>query len=108
MIRFRYTILYVPDVDRALSFYEAAFVFQRKFITPDKAYGELQTGETILSFAEEAFAAANLKDGFSASDPGLPPFAMEIGFTTDDVAGTYAAAIAAGAQPEAAPAFKPH
>jgi hypothetical protein len=36
------------------------------------------------------------------------PFAMEIGFTTDDVEALYQKAIAAGAVPEAETKVKPH
>ncbi|WP_339891129.1 VOC family protein [Neptuniibacter pectenicola] len=36
MIKFGYTIIYVADVNEALSFYESAFGMSRKFITEDK------------------------------------------------------------------------
>jgi lactoylglutathione lyase len=49
MIKFAYTILYVKDVDKTINFYEKAFGFARKFITPDNSYGELLVGETTLS-----------------------------------------------------------
>lgn len=51
MIKFAYTILYVKDVEKAILFYEKAFGFERKFLTPDNNYGELLVGETTLSFA---------------------------------------------------------
>lgn len=51
MIKFAYTILYVQDVSRTIEFYEKAFGFSRKFITPENDYGELLVGETTLSFA---------------------------------------------------------
>lgn len=85
MIKFGYTILYVEDVERSIVFYENAFGFSRKFISPDNDYGELTTGETTLSFASKTLAAQNLKDGFIESNPDAKPFAIEIGFITDDV-----------------------
>jgi catechol 2,3-dioxygenase-like lactoylglutathione lyase family enzyme len=46
-----YTILYVADVDSSLSFFERAFGLKRRFLYESGAYGELETGETTLSFA---------------------------------------------------------
>lgn len=97
MIQFRYTILYVEDVNAALSFYEQAFKFTKKFISPDNMYGELNTGETTLSIASKTLAKSNLKNGFIASDIHNKPFAIEIGFTTDNVEATVNGAVDAGA-----------
>jgi uncharacterized glyoxalase superfamily protein PhnB len=97
MIKFAYTILYVKDVSRAIDFYEKAFGFTRKFVAPDNSYGELSTGDTTLSFASVELANTNLKNGFIESDLNNKPFAIEIGFTTDDVEKTMKSAIAAGA-----------
>lgn len=108
MIKFAYTILYVQDIEKSLSFYEKAFGFQRKFVTPENEYGELLTGATTLSFCRIDFANSNLKNGSIESSRANKPFAMEIGFTTDNVDETYAQAIKAGAIAEAAPADKPH
>ena len=62
MINFAYTILYVEDVTKSIAFYEKAFGFTRKFVTPDNSYGELLTGNTTLSFASIDLAKTNLKD----------------------------------------------
>jgi len=107
MIQFAYTILYVTDVEKSLAFYEQAFGFTRKFITPDGDYGELLTGNTTLSFASVQLAGSNVKNGFIQSNNGQPPFGIEIGFTTDDVAASVANAIQAGATITAEPATKP-
>ena len=108
MIKFAYTILYVQDVERSIQFYENAFGFKRTFIVPGNAYGELSTGNTTLSFASIEQANSNLKDGFQESSNNQKPFAMEIGFTTNDVEGVYQKAIAAGAIPEAETKLKQH
>lgn len=107
MMQFAYTILYVQDVPRSLSFYEKAFGFTRKFITPDDSYGELITGATTLSFASITLAASNLKDGFTQSNPEQKPFGIEIGFTTPDVPGALRRAVDAGAKAVAEPVTKP-
>ncbi len=108
MLRFAYTILYVPDVEVTIDFYERAFGFRRKFIAPGGQYGKLITGDTTLSFASTILAAANLKNGFMESNIMNKTFAMEVAFTTQDVAGSYNKALEAGALAEAAPANKPH
>ncbi|OHT44348.1 VOC family protein [Flavobacterium tructae] len=97
MVKFGYTILYVEDVEKSISFYENAFGFSRKFVTPEADYGELSTGETTLSFASKELAAQNLKDGFIESKPEQKPFAIELGFITDDVEELVQKAISAGA-----------
>ena len=107
MIKFAYTILYVQDVVKTISFYEQAFGFTKKFITPDNSYGEVISGETTLSFASKALALSNLKDGFTESDLNEKPFGIEIGFTTDDVQATINKAIEAGATLYVEPKEKP-
>lgn len=107
MIKFGYTILYVENVEAAIVFYENAFGFLRKFITPEKDYGELSTGETTISFASKNLAGQNLKDGFITSSLEEKPFAIELGFLTDDVAGTVQKAISFGAVIVKEPVEKP-
>ncbi|MBA3681730.1 MAG: VOC family protein [Bacteroidetes bacterium] len=97
MIKFAYTIFYVTDVTASILFYEKAFGFKRKFIAETNEYGELATGDTTLSFASTELANKNLSKGFIESDAKNKPFAMEIGFTTDDVETTMDKAIKAGA-----------
>ncbi len=107
MIKYAYTILYVKDVEKAVQFYEKAFGFSRKFVTPENDYGELSVGETTLSFASVGLANSNLKDGFVESSPFGKPFGIEIGFTTDDVQATVEAVVSAGGTVLEAPKSKP-
>jgi lactoylglutathione lyase len=107
MIKFAYTILYVQDVMKALEFYEKAFGFTRKFITPGNDYGELLVGETTLSFASTTLAKSNLEDGFTESSLTNKPFGIEIGFTTDNVEETVKSATNAGATIVENPKTKP-
>jgi lactoylglutathione lyase len=107
MIKFGYTILYVTDVIKSIEFYEKAFGFERKFITPDSDYGELNTGETTLSFASKELANSNLKNGFTESKLTNKPFAIEIGFVTDDVEKIMKQAKKAGAVMVEEPKQKP-
>jgi lactoylglutathione lyase len=96
MIKFAYTILYVKDVAKSITFYEQAFGFTRKFITPENDYAELITGETTLSFASLSLANSNLKEGFTESNVANKPFGIEIGFTCDNVEETLLTVVNAG------------
>lgn len=107
MIKFAYTILYVQDVTKSVEFYENAFGFTRKFVTPDNDYGELLVGETTLSFASITLAKSNLKEGFLESNLTAKPFGIEIGFTADNVKETVSTAVNAGATIVEDPKTKP-
>lgn len=96
MIQYAYTILYVPQVEEAMQFYETAFGFARKFITPEGDYGEIATGTTTLAFASHSLGATNLKHGYQPSQGGTLPFGIELCFATDAVEATLDAAVAAG------------
>lgn len=97
MIKFAYTILYVADVEKTLTFYEQAFGFTRKFIVPTNEYGELATGDTTLSFAAIWLAKKNIPAGFVESNVDAKPLGMEIAFTTENVEETFQQAVKAGA-----------
>jgi len=107
MIKFGYTILYVEDVEESISFYENAFGFSRKFVSPDNDYGELITGETTLSFASKKLAASNLKEGFIESSLEDKPFAIEIGFIVENVPEVLQKATSFGAVMVSEPVEKP-
>lgn len=85
MIKFKYVILYVEDVELSMNFYKNTFGSEIKFITPEKDYGELMTGETSLSFASVSLANSNIKKGFLTAKKEEKPFGIELGFATDDV-----------------------
>jgi uncharacterized glyoxalase superfamily protein PhnB len=85
MVKLGYTILYVADVTKSIEFYEIAFGFERKFITPENDYGELLTGETTISFASKELANSNLKNGFIESMQTNKPFGIELALVTDNV-----------------------
>lgn len=96
MVKFAYTILYVSDVTKSVEFYENAFGFKRKFITPHNDYGEIMAGETTLSFASKILANSNLKNGFLESDLSQKPFGIELGFTTENVEETVEKSVSSG------------
>ena len=93
-MKFKYTILYVENVEKALTFYRKAFGLKQKMLHESGDYGELDTGSTTL-----AFSSLELMTGLGKSpahaDPGRPTF--EIAFETGDVPAGVAKALAAGA-----------
>ncbi len=97
MLSYAYTILYVQDVERSLDFFEQAFGFQRKFITPEKDYAELVTGATTLAMASLELGASNLKTGFSAIGHLDKPVGIELAFVSDDLDQDWKRAVDAGA-----------
>jgi lactoylglutathione lyase len=107
MVKLGYTILYVSDVNKSVEFYEKAFGFARKFVTPENDYGELLTGETTISFVSKELAITNLKNGFRESSLSEKPFGIELALVTDDVQVIIDKSIALGATLTEQPIQKP-
>jgi len=106
-VHYAYTILYVEDVAKAMSFYKTVFGFEQRMITPAGDYGELNTGSTTLSFASLELGRTNFKNGFIESNPKNKPFGLELAFTTDDVEDLMQKAIAEGGRELAKATQKP-
>lgn len=102
-----YTIVYVPDVAASLAFFEAAFGLQRKFLHDSGTYGELDTGETTLSFAAHELGDMNFAGGHVHAHSSPQPLGFEVALVTEDVRGAHAKALSAGAREMAAPVQKP-
>ncbi len=81
-MHFKYTILYVTDVRKSISFYEKAFGLKQKMIHESGEYGELDTGITTLSFSSKALMT-NLGKSPGTANPKAPVF--EIAFETQNV-----------------------
>ena len=81
-----------------MEFYEKVFGLSPKFVSDKAEYGELDTGNTILAFANSEFIRNQLHGGFVESRISAPPLGCEIAFATDDVQGLFDAAVKAGAQ----------
>ena len=100
-----YVIVYVEDVPATIAFYEKAFGLTRRFVDDSGSYGELQTGATTLSFAQEEFTPT--RGLFHLNRAGAKPGGSEIGLVSQDVAADFAAALAAGAVSVLEPMQKP-
>jgi lactoylglutathione lyase len=106
-MKFGYTIVYVPSVADALTFYKDAFGFETRFLHESGEYGELDTGETVLAFASHAMGEMNFDGHYQKTDLNATPFGVELAFVTDGVASAYAKAVAAGAVSVKEPISKP-
>lgn len=99
-----YTILYVDDVARSLSFYAQAFGLAQRFAHPSGDYGELETGATVLAFSSRALLASL---GKNPKPPSADAPSFEIALVTDDVAAAVERAQRAGARLLQEPAAMP-
>ncbi len=91
---FRYTILYVHNVEETLALFNKAFGYETAFLHASKDYGELDTGQTKLAFSSIELMQQLGKS--PATKPVTTP-SFEIAFETDDVTGALAKAVGAGA-----------
>ena len=107
MVKFGYTIVYVSDVNETLLFFEKAFDMQRRFITEENDYGELDTGETTLAFVSHELGSSNFSGGYISGSVSEKPLGTEIALVTSDVNATHSSALENGATELKAPEQKP-
>lgn len=105
-MQFGYTIIYVPDVQASLAFFEKAFGFTQRFYH-ESGYGELESGPTVLAFASHDLGHSNLPEGYVEAHASPKPLGVEIALVTSDVEAAHAKAVAAGARSLKAPMPKP-
>jgi uncharacterized glyoxalase superfamily protein PhnB len=98
--------MYVTDVETTVKFYEEAFGFERKFVTPEKDYGELISGDTTIAFAHIDLATSNLSRGYQQVN-NEKPFGIELGFVVEDVAKAIEQVVQAGGNIYEAEKVKP-
>lgn len=85
MIKFSNTVIYVDDVVKTIDFYKNTFSLEVQFITDDKEFAELKTGETLLSFASHNLAKNNFKESYVSVSDSKIPLGIEITFVTDNI-----------------------
>jgi predicted enzyme related to lactoylglutathione lyase len=107
-LKLSWVIVYVPDVQAALSLYETAFGLTRKFVTPDATYGELDTGGTTLAFAHDSLGDSNFDGGVERAGLDRKPGNVELAFTTENVDFAADHAVEAGCTLLKAPAVQGH
>ncbi|HUQ03173.1 MAG TPA: VOC family protein [Kofleriaceae bacterium] len=101
-----YVLLYVPDVAKAVAFWEKAFGLALRFAHESGTYSEMETGATALGFVDENMAREN-GGAFRLNRPDGEPAGIEVALCIKDVPALFARATAAGAKPVKAPTTKP-
>ena len=81
-MKLKYAILYVEDVAATLQFYSDAFGFKTTLLHEAGDYGELDTGNTTLSFSSLKLMS-DLGKNPQKANPSSPTF--EIAFETTEV-----------------------
>lgn len=102
-MKLNYVIIYVDDAVKATEFYQKAFGLKTKFIHESKMYAEMESGETVLSFANNEMLKMSLD---IEALKGIKN-CFEIAFSTDDVKTAFAKAINNGAKELKKPEEKP-
>lgn len=95
-LNFAYTVIFVPDVEKAVVFYERAFGLKRRMMTP--AFAQLDTGDVALAFGAEANEKKELPNAFRyrQNRADEPPAGVQISFTSGDVDASFRHAVASG------------
>ncbi|WP_417800711.1 VOC family protein [Tenacibaculum sp.] len=96
-MKYGYTILYVENVKETSNFYEKAFGFTPKFITPENDYGELISGETTIAFASYELEKSNFKKELIKANTSSKPFGIEMVFVSENIEADFKKAIDMGA-----------
>ena len=87
----------MKNITETIKFYEKAFGFSRKFITPENDYGELISGETTIAFASLDLGKSNFKNEFENVTNLKKPLGVTFAFTTEDIETDFQNAINSGA-----------
>lgn len=106
-MKFAYAILYVPDVLATLDFFKRALGLPHRFIHESNSYAELDTGATVLAFADVSAAHDICAEGCVFAHESTKPLGMELAFVTDDVSAAYEHALVEGAVSVSVPSLKP-
>lgn len=102
-----YVTLYVDDIPAAIAFYQNVLDLKLRFTHESGTYAEMETGETVLAFAQHELATQLVPQGYQRAHPNNTALGMQIGFAVDNVAETYKKALANGASTVSKPEIKP-
>lgn len=102
-----YIVVFVPDVNEAVAFYERAFGLKPRLVTP--AFAQLETGSVALAFGAESNERSELPEGFAVTPnrPQSPAAGIQISFASENVQQVFDRAVAAGCAPVVQPRRQP-
>ncbi|MBK9178707.1 MAG: VOC family protein [Acidimicrobiales bacterium] len=106
-MRLGYVIIYVPDVEEAVDFYERAFGISRAFVHESGDFAQMATGDTALAFTSHRLGETAVPIAYTKLEREDPPPGFEFTLLDPDVATAYQRAVDAGAEAVAAPHATP-
>mgnify|MGYP001223241680 CR=1 FL=1 len=98
------TTIFVDNVEEVLDFYYQAFGLSTHYIDEQGTYGELACGAAKIAFASHPFAQSRFRQEYIRTQPKQPALGFELSLCCDNVAQSFAKAVAAGAEPLSPPA----
>ena len=98
-----YAIIYVPDVEEAVAFYEQAFGIERSFIHESGHFAQMGTGQTALAFTSHQLGATAVPVDYTKLNRTMPPAGFEFTLVTPAVKEGFDRAVEAGAEALAEP-----
>jgi lactoylglutathione lyase len=101
---------FVEDVPATLDFYHRAFGMKARYLHPSSGYGELETGDTLLTFVSKRFIEdTDLLGGAQVvfAREREPPIGAQVAFVTEDINVDWHRAVEAGATILKSPEPKP-
>ena len=93
-MKLNYVIIYVDDVVKATEFYQKAFGLKTRLIHESNMYAEMESGETVLAFAQNEMLKMNIN---IEAHKGVKN-CFEIAFSTSDVKQAFETAVQNGAK----------
>lgn len=110
-LTFDYTILYVADVQKSVTFYEQAFGLTTRLLHDSLSYAEMDSGtdssEHTLAFADYSFIQNMLPVDIRQNMPEASAPAFQISFRAHNVSEAYQQALTTGAAAVMPPERKP-
>lgn len=106
-MKLNYIIFYVSDAIETYKFYEKAFNIKTKFLHESNQYVEMETGTTVLGFANNDFIKSTFLIDFQENSINCKPAGFQISLSVDNVKESLEKAIAAGAILVAEPKIMP-
>ncbi|OAE27880.1 hypothetical protein AXG93_2334s1030 [Marchantia polymorpha subsp. ruderalis] len=104
--KFAYTVVYVPDVQEAVDFYQKAFGVNCRSVDDSKRWGEMESGATTIAFTPLKQRETKLTGGVQTADLSEQRHNVELSFSYPDVDAAFKHAVEAGAVPVAHPEDK--
>ena len=95
-MQFGYVVVFVPDVENAVAFYERAFGLKPRMVTP--MFAQMETGATALAFGAEANEERELPQGFSYQRNRIdgPAPGVQVSLVSAEVERTFQTAVKNG------------